>query len=188
MVRTEEGEDSLPRMRPCADKHHFTHLSFQPLPSPYKHRCACAGMRVHTHARQPPALFFHAQTPFQHQLQPTWEWHMKCTWVWRVPLLIQESAWKGRKLPTSKTQAPAWKQSYCHPALWNPGAQTSNAILLMRLEGKICPSLWKKNVPWFARCSFSNTICWWLLLRWNASCDSTHFSFSPVSSPHDTYK
>ena len=49
---------------------------------------------------------------------------------------------------TLKTHKPSLTpQSCCHPAPLKPATQTSNVIFLMRLEGKICLSIWKSKSP-----------------------------------------
>ena len=60
---------------------------------------------THTHTYQPPALILHVQTPFQHQFQPTWERHLKCNWVGRVPLLIWISLEKEKVANLKDTNA-----------------------------------------------------------------------------------
>ena len=107
---------------------------------------------------------------------------------WRPKWVLPASCISEKEIPQllRATEPSLTPPSCCQPIPLNPGDQTSNVILLRRLEGK-------KSVPAFGK---ECLLIWSLfflqchllmaIIPWNTSCDSTHFSFSPASNPHDT--
>ena len=69
---------------------------------------------------------------------------------WRPKWVLPASCISEKEIPPllRATEPSLTPPSCCQPIPLNPGDQTSNVILLRRLEGKkICPSIWKRMSP-----------------------------------------
>ena len=69
---------------------------------------------------------------------------------WRPKWVLPASCISEKEIPQllRATEPSLTPPSCCQPIPLNPGDQTSNVILLRRLEGKkICPSIWKRMSP-----------------------------------------